>query len=153
LLVVVCERGVTGPREIECAILGGDHPRVSVPGEIQVEHADGFYSYKAKYVDEVGVGLHIPAALTPEQTSAVQALSLAVYEALEAEGLARVDLFLARDGSLYVNEINTMPGFTSISMFPRLWQASGVAPRELMDRLIEDALARGARRRARRSTP
>jgi D-alanine-D-alanine ligase len=150
---VVVERGLTAPREIECAVLGGELPRASIPGEISIDHADGFYSYNAKYIDESGAGLHIPAALTPEQTSGVQALALAVYHSLDTEGLARVDLFLTQDGTFYVNEINTMPGFTAISMFPQLWQASGVSAGALMDVLIEDALQRGARRRARRSTP
>ncbi|MDB4991574.1 MAG: D-alanine--D-alanine ligase [Myxococcaceae bacterium] len=150
---VVSECGLSAPREIECAVLGGELPRASIPGEIRIDHADGFYSYNAKYIDESGAGLHVPAALTTEQTRAVQALALAVYHTLEAEGLARVDLFLTADGKLYVNEINTMPGFTAISMFPQLWQASGVSARALMDASIDDALARATRRHARRTTP
>ena len=149
---LVVESGLDHPREIECAVLGGNHPRASIPGEITIDHPDGFYSYEAKYVDESGAVTKIPADLTPTQVSEVQRLALATFRALECEGLARVDLFLAANGELYVNEINTLPGFTAVSMFPKLWQASGVSAPELMDFLIQDALARGERRRGRRSS-
>lgn len=150
---VVVECGLERPREIECALLGGEVPRVSVPGEISIDHADGFYSYQAKYVDESGATLQIPAPLQPEEQATAQRLALATFEVLEAEGLARVDLFLSREGVFYVNEINTMPGFTAVSMFPRLWAESGVPNRVLMNELIDDALLRAARRRARRTAP
>ncbi|HEY2405917.1 MAG TPA: D-alanine--D-alanine ligase family protein [Polyangiaceae bacterium] len=149
---LVVERGLDHPREIECAVLGGDQPRASVPGEIVIDHPDGFYSYEAKYVDDSGVVSKIPAQISPAQTARVQELALATFAALECEGLARVDLFLAHDGELYVNEINTLPGFTAISMFPKLWAHSGLAARELVSTLIDDALARAARKRARRTS-
>lgn len=149
---LVIEAGLEHPREVECAVLGGDAPRASVPGEITIDHPDGYYSYAAKYVDGSGVETRIPAQLTPAQAEAVQRLALATFQTLECDGLARVDLFLDRSGALYVNEINTLPGFTEVSMFPKLWQASGVSAAELMTFLIDDALARAARKRARRSS-
>jgi D-alanine-D-alanine ligase len=132
-------------------VLGGDTPRASVPGEISIDHPDGYYSYAAKYIDGSGVATKIPADLTPAQTAEVQRLAIATFQTLECDGLARVDLFLDKSGTLYVNEINTLPGFTNISMFPKLWQASGVPASELMTILIDDALKRAARKRARRS--
>jgi D-alanine-D-alanine ligase len=149
---LVVEAGLDHPREVECAILGGDRPRASLPGEITIDHPDGYYSYAAKYVDGSGVQTRIPADLTPAQIEAVQRLSLATFASLECEGLARVDLFLDQSGAWYVNEINTLPGFTAVSMFPKLWQASGVPATELMTILIDDALARAKRKRARRSS-
>ena len=128
-------------REIECSVLGAA-PDVSssIPGEIKPHHE--FYSYNAKYLDEHGAALIIPADL-PEQTAArIRELSIAVFNALCCEGLARVDFFLKEDGSIIVNEINTMPGFTRISMYPKLWEASGLSYTKLIDRLIELALAR-----------
>lgn len=148
---VVIEQGLDRPREIECAVLGGDEPFASVPGEIEVAHADGFYSYAAKYLDDHGAITRIPANLTPEQRAEAQRLALATFATLDGAGMARVDLFLAADGRLWVNEINTIPGFTRISMFPKLMEASGVPPGELMTRLIDDALTRAARKRRRRS--
>jgi D-alanine-D-alanine ligase len=149
---LVIEAGLDHPREVECAVLGGDSPRASLPGEISIDHPDGYYSYAAKYVDGSGVATKIPAALSAAQTAAVQRLALDTFRTLECDGLARVDLFLDQGGALYVNEINTLPGFTEVSMFPKLWQASGVSATELMAFLIDDALARAARRRARRSS-
>jgi D-alanine-D-alanine ligase len=149
---LVVESGLDHPREIECAVLGGDTPRASIPGEITIDHPDGFYSYAAKYVDESGAAIKIPADLTAAQVAEVQRLALATFQTLECEGLARVDLFLDNGGKLYVNEINTLPGFTAVSMFPKLWQASGVSAAQLMNVLIEDARARAARKRARRSS-
>lgn len=142
---VLVEEGVEG-REIECAVIGNDEPVASLPGELVVKHPDGFYSYEAKYVDD-GVGLRIPAALSAVQVREVQQLSLQVFRALECSGLARVDFFLRPSGQWIVNEINTLPGFTAISMYPKLWAASGVPQRELLTRLIELALERHARRR------
>jgi D-alanine-D-alanine ligase len=149
---LVVEAGLDHPREVECAVLGGDFPRASVPGEITIDHPDGYYSYAAKYVDGSGVDTKIPADLSSEQIETVQRLALATFRTLECEGLARVDLFLDVSGTWYVNEINTLPGFTAVSMFPKLWQASGVSAAELMTILIDDALARAARKRARRSS-
>ncbi len=149
---LVVEAGLDHPREIEIAVLAGEPPLASVPGEIVVEHADGFYSYAAKYLDDHGTVAKVPAELDAAATAEARRLALATFDALEAEGLARVDLFLERDGSFWVNEINTLPGFTSISMFPKLMAATGIDARTLVTKLILDALARGARRRARKTT-
>jgi D-alanine-D-alanine ligase len=149
---VVIETGLAQPKEIEVAVLGGDEPFASVPGEIVVGHSDGFYSYAAKYLDADGAVTRIPAALDDAQSAEARRLALATFAALEAEGLARVDLFLDAAGRFWVNEINTLPGFTAISMFPKLMEASGIGARELVTRLIEDARTRSARRQARRTT-
>ena len=146
---IVVEAGLEGPREIECAVLGGEPPFVSVPGEIVVSHADGWYSYAAKYLDDSGAVTRIPAALTPAQTERARELARATFVELGADDLARVDLFLDEKGELWVNEINTMPGFTAISMFPKLMEASGVPARALVTRLVEMALERSRRKRAR----
>jgi D-alanine-D-alanine ligase len=148
---VVVEAGLASPREIECAVLGGEPPFASVPGEIVVDHADGFYSYRAKYIDESGAVTRIPADLTDTESAEAQRLALATFAVLEGEGLARVDLFFDAERRFWVNEINTLPGFTAISMFPKLMQASGVAPRELVTRLIEDARTRAEQRKKRRT--
>lgn len=149
---VIVEHGLDHPREVECSVLGDDDPVASVPGEIVVDHPDGFYSYAAKYIDETGATLRIPAQLDAVQASSVQRLAVSTFRVLECAGLARVDFFLSAGGELYVNEINTMPGFTSISMYPKLWEASGVSARELVGRLIDLALERGARRSRLRSS-
>jgi D-alanine-D-alanine ligase len=149
---VIIEQGLDKPREIECAVLGGAVPLVSEPGEIVVDHPDGFYSYAAKYLDESGAVTRIPAELSSAERALAQELSLRTFEVLEGEGLSRVDLFLSRERKLFVNEINTMPGFTAISMYPKLMQASGVGSRELVSRLIDDALQRAARKNARRTS-
>jgi D-alanine-D-alanine ligase len=143
---IIVEKGLDRPREVECAVLGNDHPAASIPGEIVVDHPDGFYSYAAKYIDENGATLRIPADLSPDQVSAVQRLAVQTFRVLECAGLARVDFFLANDGKLWVNEINTIPGFTAISMYPKLWEASGVGAKELVGRLVDLALERAARR-------
>lgn len=143
---IVVEEAIVG-REIEVAVLGNNDPMVSVPGEIVP--GDEFYSYDDKYVNDASVGL-IPAPLTPEQTADVQAKALAVYQALRCEGLARCDFFLEQDGpgrGFLCNEVNTMPGFTPISMFPKMMIASGLSYPEIIDRLVELALERHARRR------
>jgi D-alanine-D-alanine ligase len=148
---VLGEAGVSG-REIELAVLGGHPPAVSGAGEIVVEHPDGFYSYDAKYLDEKGVRFELPARLSAAQLSEAQAMALRTFEVLECDGLARVDLFLAAGGSWLVNEINTLPGFTAISMYPKLWALSGISQRELVSRLLDLALDRAKRRsRLRRS--
>jgi D-alanine--D-alanine ligase len=143
---VVVEEAITG-REIEVAVIGNTDPFVSVPGEIIP--GDEFYSYDDKYVNDASVGL-IPAALTPEQTADVQRLALDVYRALRCDGLARCDFFLedGPDGRGFLcNEVNTMPGFTPISMFPKMLIASGMTYPEIIDHLVELALDRHARRR------
>jgi D-alanine-D-alanine ligase len=149
---VVVERGLERPREMECAVLGNDDPVASIVGEIVVDHPDGFYSYAAKYIDETGATLRIPADLSPAQQNAVQVLAVRTFQVLECAGLARVDFFLSADGELFVNEINTLPGFTAISMYPKLWEASGVPARALVARLIELALERGEQRARLRSS-
>jgi D-alanine-D-alanine ligase len=145
-LKVVVEAGLDHPREIECAILGDDDAVASIPGEIVVDHADGFYSYAAKYIDEKGAVTKVPADLSEEQVALVRSLALRTFHALEGAGLARVDLFLDAAGRFYVNEINTIPGFTAISMYPKLWEATGIRGEELVARLIDLAIARAARR-------
>ena len=136
---VLVEHGVDA-RELECSVLGNDAPEASVPGEIIP--VNEFYDYAAKYLDE-GSKLVIPARITPTQARRVRELAVAAFRVVECTGMARVDLFLERrSGKIYVNEINTIPGFTSISMFPKLWGASGVPYPKLIDRLIQLALAR-----------
>jgi D-alanine-D-alanine ligase len=133
------------PREIECSVLGNDEPKASVPGEI-VPAAE-FYDYNAKYVDE-GSALIIPAKLSRKLTRRVQELAIAAFRAVDCSGLARVDFLLDPKGDkLYVNEINTMPGFTAISMYPKLWAASGLAYPKLIDRLIQLGLERHAEKK------
>ena len=144
---VVVEEGVAFAREIECAVLGDEEPIASACGEIVVDHADGFYSYAAKYVDEQGATIKIPADLTPAEANAVQLLALRTFDVLACSGMARVDFFRAKDGQLYVNEINTIPGFTAISMYPKLWEASGIGGKELVARLVDLAIARGERKK------
>ncbi|MCU1285118.1 MAG: D-alanine--D-alanine ligase [Acidobacteriales bacterium] len=141
---IVVEQGVGSAkqkaREIEVSVLGNDDPKASVPGEI-VPIAE-FYDYAAKYLDE-GSKLLIPAKLSKSQTKEVQQMAVAAFKAVDCSGLARVDFLMdAKSGKLFVNEINTMPGFTAISMYPKLWAASGVEYTELITRLIELALER-----------
>ena len=150
---VVIERGVTA-REIELGVLGNGEPIVSVPGEVRP--AGDFYDYRAKYIDD-DCELIVPASLEDGQVREAQALALAAFKALECAGMARVDLFLEKGtGTFYVNEINTLPGFTSISQYPRLLEATGIGNAELLDRLIALALERhedGARRLTSYSPP
>ncbi|MGH8363489.1 MAG: D-alanine--D-alanine ligase A, partial [Gammaproteobacteria bacterium] len=121
-------------------VLGNDEPIASVPGEIIPTHE--FYDYDAKYVDENGARLEAPAKLPPETVKRVQELAIRTFKTLNCEGMGRVDFFLKADGTLLVNEINTIPGFTKISMYPRLWSMSGISYTELIDRLIQLAIAR-----------
>jgi D-alanine-D-alanine ligase len=145
---VLLERGIDA-REIECAVLGNDEPMASVPGEIVVTHSDGFYSYDAKYVDAAASTWKIPAEIPAPIAARVRELAVATFQALELAGLARVDFFLDRStGALYVNEVNTLPGFTAVSMYPKMWEASGLEPRALVTRLIELAIERRDARRA-----
>jgi D-alanine-D-alanine ligase len=150
---LVIEAGVAAAREIECAVLGNDDPVASVPGEIIVTHPDGFYSYDAKYVDPSGASWRIPADLPPALASRVQAMSVEAFRALELSGLARVDFFVDRDsGELFLNEVNTLPGFTTISMYPKMWDASGLPMPALIDRLIALAIERHEERRRLRTS-
>jgi D-alanine-D-alanine ligase len=139
---VIIEAGVPDAREIECAVLGNDDPAASIAGEIIP--AREFYDYEAKYLDE-GSRTVIPADLSPAQLAEVQRLSIAAFRAIDAAGMSRVDFLLSRTtGTLYVNEINTIPGFTTISMFAKLWEATGVGYPALVDRLVQLALERHA---------
>lgn len=145
---ILAEAGIVG-REVEIGVLGGNPPTAStVAGEIVVEHADGFYSYDAKYVDPNGARLSLPAILTDEQLAQGRSLALRAFEILECDGMARADFFLRADGQWLLNEINTIPGFTAISMYPKLWELSGVAPMALVSRLIDLALERARQRAA-----
>ena len=116
-----------------------------MPGEIGVRHSDGFYSYDAKYIDD-GAALIVPAELYHQEQSAVQLLALRAFRVLDCSGMARVDMFLTPERDIYLNEINTIPGFTAISMYPRLWAASGLAAPALVARLVELGLERHAAR-------
>jgi D-alanine-D-alanine ligase len=141
---VLIERGVVNPREIEVSVLGNDGAQVSLPGEI-LPGAD-FYSYEAKYILD-NSELRIPATISPEQTARIQELALRAFKAVDGCGMARVDFLLdPNSGEIFLNEINTIPGFTRISMYPKLWEASGLSYSALLDRLIELALQRKAER-------
>jgi D-alanine-D-alanine ligase len=140
---VLVERGVNG-REIEVSVLGNDNPQASIPGEV-IPAAD-FYSYQAKYHDDRS-DLLIPAPLPRGIVELVQFLAVKAYRIIDCSGMARVDFLLDRDtDTLYLNELNTIPGFTRISMYPKLWEASGVPYPALVDRLIELALERKGER-------
>ena len=141
---IVVEQGVDA-REIELSVLGNDDPVASLPGEIIPSHE--FYDYNAKYVDEDS-RLLIPAPLSEIQKNDARRLAIEAFKTLECSGMARVDLFLEKPtGKFYVNEINTLPGFTSISMYPKLWEASGIPYPELIDRLITLAIERHAEKK------
>jgi D-alanine-D-alanine ligase len=136
---VLVEEFIRG-REIEVAVLGNDDPQASVPGEILPQHE--FYSYEAKYLDENGALLRIPAELPPAVSEHVRQLAVDTFKVLECAGMARVDFFVCADGTAYVNEINTIPGFTKISMYPKLWEATGVPYAALIERLLDLAIER-----------
>ena len=136
---VMIEEFIKG-REMECAVLGNENPRASVVGEIIPHHE--FYSYEAKYLDENGAGLEIPAKIPKIIQKKIQTLAVRTFKTLACEGMGRVDFFLKKNGEVSVNEINTIPGFTSISMYPKLWEASGIPSKKLVDTLIALAIAR-----------
>jgi D-alanine-D-alanine ligase len=138
---VLLEESISG-REIECSVLGNQEPIASVPGEIVTGGGHDFYDYDAKYLDENGAVLRIPAALDAPITERVRTLAVRAFTVLCCEGMARVDMFLKGNAEVLVNEINTIPGFTRISMYPKLWEASGVSYGELVDRLITLAVER-----------
>jgi D-alanine-D-alanine ligase len=142
---IIIEENIKG-REIECSVLGNAKPVASLPGEV-LPQAD-FYSYEAKYIDEKGAVLEIPARLTELEIKRIQECAVLTYKSLCCEGMARVDLFLKDDGGIVVNEINTIPGFTRISMYPKLWEVSGLPYSKLIDRLIELAVERFEREQA-----
>ncbi len=146
---LVVEQGADA-REIEVSVLGNDDPVASLPGEIIP--GDTFYSYVDKYLND-DARLLIPAPLEPDQIAEFQRLAVAAYRAIDCAGLARADFFLDRSsGAIFVNELNTIPGFTSISMYPKLWEASGIPYPELIDRLIQLALQRHADRARNRTS-
>jgi D-alanine-D-alanine ligase len=146
---IVVEAAVPAAREIECSVIGNDRPESSVPGEIVPSRE--FYDYEAKYLDESKA--LIPAPLDAATTAQVRRLAAEAFLAVDAAGFARVDFLLSREtGRLYVNEINTIPGFTTISMFPKLWEATGLSYRAVLDRLVELALERHAGKQSLRTS-
>jgi D-alanine-D-alanine ligase len=137
---ILIEEGLEGAREIECSVLGNDKPQTSVVGE--VKPAREFYDYDSKYIDQA-TQLIVPADLPENVSEKVRKIALCAFKAIDAAGMARVDFFVTKkENKIYLNEINTIPGFTSVSMYPRLWEASGVSYPELIDRLIQMALER-----------
>jgi D-alanine-D-alanine ligase len=146
---IVIEECIRG-REIECSVLGNDNPIASLPGEIMVQH--DFYSYDAKYIDDQGARFDIPARLPKAVVKKIRSLALRSYRILCCEGMARVDFFLRANGEVLVNEINTIPGFTKISMYPKMWHASGISYSRLIDRLINLALDRSRKEKRLRTS-
>ncbi|MBN6150626.1 D-alanine--D-alanine ligase [Xanthomonas sp. AmX2] len=138
---VLVEAAIAG-REIECAVLGNEAPQASVCGEVVVH--DDFYSYETKYISQTGAETVVPAAIDAASAQRIRDIAIDAYRALDCAGLARVDVFLTAAGEVLVNEVNTLPGFTRISMYPKLWQGSGLSYRDLITRLIELALERRA---------
>ncbi len=136
---VIVEPNIEG-REIECAVLGNEHPKGSLPGEIVTQSE--FYSFESKYVDKDDAAIQIPVDLPDDQIKLIRETAVRAYQALGCEGLARVDFFLTSDGAAMINEINTIPGFTNISMYPKMWEATGIGYTELLDHLIELGLER-----------
>ncbi len=143
---LLVEEAIDG-REIECSVLGNEEPRASKLGEI-IPQSDEFYSYQAKYIDENGAILEIPARVSAEVERAARELAIKTYRTLECSGMARVDFFLTKGEKLLVNEVNTIPGFTRISMYPKLWEATGLTYSELLDELIKLAIERFKRERS-----
>lgn len=133
---ILVEDGISG-RELEVSVLGNDNPVASLPGEV-ISHAE-FYDYKEKYLQDTAE-LKIPADLAPDVVEEARKVAIAAFRAVDGSGLARVDLFLTEENEIIVNEINTIPGFTSISMYPKLWEATGLSYPKLLDRLVELAL-------------
>lgn len=146
---VIVEQGIKG-REIECAVLGNDNPQASTCGEIVL--TSDFYAYDIKYIDEDGAKVVVPAAIAPEINDKIRAIAVQAYQTLGCAGMARVDVFLTPENEVVINEINTLPGFTNISMYPKLWQASGLGYTDLITRLIELALERHAADNALKTT-
>jgi len=146
---LIVERSVENARELECAVLGNEYPKASGIGEI-IPGAE-FYDYTTKYIDDQSE-LVIPAVLEKSESEAIQELAMRTFKAIDCSGLARVDFLMRPDGSVLVNEINTMPGFTPISMYPKLWAAAGVAYGDLIDRLIQFGLERHLDRKDLQST-
>jgi D-alanine-D-alanine ligase len=135
---ILIEEAIVG-REIECAVLGNANPNASVLGEIITQD---FYSFEAKYINDTEAQLIIPALVDKDTESKIQKAAIQTFKALCCEGIARVDFFLKQDSQFVVNEVNTLPGFTSISMYPKLWEASGLAMPELLDKMVSLAIER-----------
>ena len=147
---VVIEAAVPNAREIECAVLGNDDPEASLPGEVIPSRE--FYDYEAKYLDDSSQTV-IPAPLDDRQTAEIRRLSIEAFKAVECAGMARVDFLLSRDnGQLFVNEVNTIPGFTTISMYPKMWEATGLPYPRLLERLIQLAMERHDEKRRLRTS-
>ncbi|SNT29705.1 D-alanine--D-alanine ligase [Ekhidna lutea] len=136
---VLVEQAING-RELECAVLGNDNPKATGVGEVQ---SGDFYSYEEKYASGSDAEIVIPAKIDEKYLPALKQTAVKAYKVLDCEGLARVDMFLTEEGTILVNEINTIPGFTSISMYPKLWEEEGLSYADLIDRLIELAIERG----------
>jgi D-alanine-D-alanine ligase len=147
---IIAERAIDG-REIECSVLGNDEPIASLPGEVVPRRE--FYDYAAKYDQAAGTDLSVPADLPQETTRQVQALALRAFRAIDGSGMARVDFFVERETNrVLLNEINTIPGFTAVSMYPRMWEGSGIPYADLIDRLIQLGLERHADRQRNKTT-
>jgi D-alanine-D-alanine ligase len=142
----VIDQAIVG-QEVECSVLGNEAPEVSICGEIVPDRE--FYDYESKYSSESTTALHIPARIPESTAEAARAMAVRMYQAMGCEGYARVDFFVRDGREVIANEVNTIPGFTSISMYPKLWEASGVPYRDLLTRIIELGFARHARRAAR----
>jgi D-alanine-D-alanine ligase len=138
---MIAEEFITG-REIECAILGNRPPEASNPGEVVISSKYEFYTFDAKYVDPDAVTIKVPAELTPQEIEKIRTASVNAYKALYCEDFARVDLFLTQKGDIYINEINTIPGFTNSSMYPMMWKERGIGFVELITQLLQLALER-----------
>jgi D-alanine-D-alanine ligase len=136
---IILEEFVRG-REIECSVLGNERPAASLPGEVVAHH--DFYSYETKYLDKNGADLIVPAKISPAKIKEVKKMAVKVFRTLACEGMGRVDFFLKKDGRLVVNEINTIPGLTSISMYPKMWEASGLKAKDLLDCLVRLSMER-----------
>jgi D-alanine-D-alanine ligase len=148
---IMVEMGIR-PRELEVAVLGNDEPVASVVGELA--HSADFYDYRAKYIDSHGMSFYIPADISAELSDRIRSLAVEAYKTLDCAGMTRVDFFLDRDsGLLYLNEVNTIPGFTALSMYPMMWEASGMSYPELVDKLIELAFERHADKNRNRVEP
>jgi D-alanine-D-alanine ligase len=146
----VIEGAVPNAREIECAVLGNDEPQASVLGEVIPSRE--FYDYEAKYLDDASQTI-VPADVPDSQAREVQRLAVAAFRAVDGAGMARVDFFIDREsGRIYLNEVNTIPGFTTISMYPKMWEASGLPYAALIDRLITLALERHAEKQQLRTS-
>ncbi|MDH5610234.1 MAG: D-alanine--D-alanine ligase, partial [Cyclobacteriaceae bacterium] len=138
---VLCEAYISG-RELECGVIGNEHPQTTLPGEIVLKKHYEFYTYEAKYQDEEAIEIVVPANVSEEESAKIRKSCTDAYQALGCNDYARVDLFLTENGSVIINEINTIPGFTNVSMFPMLWQHMGISYPQLISRLIESCLER-----------